>query len=118
MSGGLFADLLKKGEIFGCRDVLRSSYTPSELPHREDQINNMASILVPALRGETPSNVLIYGKTGTGKTAVAKYVGSELEAAGGRNKSRCSFIYINCEVIDTQYRVLAHLARSFGRGFP
>ena len=97
MSGGLFADLLKKGEIFECRDVLRSSYTPSELPHREDQINGMASILVPALRGETPSNVLIYGKTGTGKTAVAKYVGSELEAAGGNNSSKCSFIYITAK---------------------
>ncbi|HII07351.1 MAG TPA: ORC1-type DNA replication protein [Methanotrichaceae archaeon] len=118
MSSGLFADLLKKGEIFEFRDVLRSSYTPSELPHREEQINGMASILVPALRGELPSNVLIYGKTGTGKTAVAKYVGSELEAAGGGSVSKCSFIYINCEVIDTQYRVLAHLARCFGREVP
>jgi len=118
MSGGLFADLLKKGEIFESREVLRSSYTPSALPHREDQINSMASILVPALRGETASNVLIYGKTGTGKTAVAKYVGSELEAAGAKSASNCSFIYINCEVIDTQYRVLAHLARCFGREVP
>ena len=57
MSGGLFADLLKKGEIFESREVLRSSYTPSALPHREDQINGMASILVPPLRGETASNV-------------------------------------------------------------
>jgi len=116
MSSGLFADLLKKGGIFDCRDVLRSTYTPSELPHREEQINNLASVLVPALRGETPSNVLIYGKTGTGKTAVAKYVGSELESASCNSK--CSFIYINCEVVDTQYRVLAHLARHFDRDIP
>jgi Cdc6-like AAA superfamily ATPase len=30
-------------------------------------------------QGETPSNVLIYGKTGTGKTAVTRYVGKELK---------------------------------------
>jgi archaeal cell division control protein 6 len=116
ISTGLFADLLAQGGIFQNRDVLRPTYTPSELPHREEQINSLASILVPALRGETPSNVLIYGKTGTGKTAVAKYVGKELEEAGLGVK--CTVIYINCEIIDTQYRILAHLGRHFDRDIP
>jgi cell division control protein 6 len=95
---------------------LRPTYTPTELPHRGEQINALASVLVPALRGETPSNVLIYGKTGTGKTAVAKFVGKELEEAGFGVK--CSVIYINCEVVDTQYRILAHLARHFDKEIP
>lgn len=116
-SGGLFADLLAQGGIFHTRDVLRPTYTPSELPHREEQINSLASVLVPALRGETPSNVLIYGKTGTGKTAVAKFVGKELEEAG-LGGVKCSVIYINCEVVDTQYRILAHLARHFNKEIP
>ncbi|MDD1752816.1 MAG: ORC1-type DNA replication protein [Methanotrichaceae archaeon] len=116
VSGGLFAGLLSQSGIFENRDVLRSTYTPSELPHREEQINGLASILVPAIRGETPSNVLIYGKTGTGKTAVAKYVGKELEENGLGIK--CSVIYINCEVVDTQYRILAHLARHFDKEIP
>ncbi len=116
MSGGLFADLFAQGGIFHSRDVLRPTYTPTELPHRGEQINALASVLVPALRGETPSNVLIYGKTGTGKTAVAKFVGKELEEAGFGVK--CSVIYINCEVVDTQYRILAHLARHFDKEIP
>jgi cell division control protein 6 len=116
LSGGLFADILSQNGIFQNRDVLRPTYTPSELPHREEQINSLASVLAPALRGETPSNVLIYGKTGTGKTAVAKYVGKELEEAGFGVK--CSVIYINCEVVDTQYRILAHLARHFDKEIP
>lgn len=116
MSSGLFAEMLLQGGVFQSRDVLRPTYTPSELPHREDQINSLASVLVPALRGETPSNVLIYGKTGTGKTAVAKYVGKELEEAGFGVK--CAVIYLNCEVIDTQYRILAHLARHFDKEIP
>ena len=115
--GGLFADLMTQGGIFQLRDVLRPTYTPRELPHREEQINGLASVLVPALRGETPSNVLIYGKTGTGKTAVAKYVGKELEEAG-LGDMKCTVIYINCEIVDTQYRILAHLARHFDKEIP
>ena len=57
---------------------MRPTYMPQTLPHREKEIGNLASVLVPALREETPSNVFIYGKTGTGKTAVTKFVGQEL----------------------------------------
>jgi cell division control protein 6 len=110
---GLFDDLLSGDPIFENKEVLRPSYTPHELPHRNDQINNMATILVAALRGETPSNILIYGKTGTGKTASAKFVSQELEKTSQKYDVPCEVEYINCEVTDTQYRVLAQLANTF-----
>jgi cell division control protein 6 len=110
---GLFDDLLSGEPIFENKEVLRPSYTPHELPHRKDQINNMATILVSALRGDTPSNILIYGKTGTGKTASAKYVSQELEKTSRKYSVPCEVEYINCEVTDTQYRVLAQLANTF-----
>jgi cell division control protein 6 len=112
-SQGLFDDLLSGDPIFENKEVLRPSYTPEELPHRSEQINNMATILVSALRGETPSNILIYGKTGTGKTASAKFVSQELERSSGKYDVPCEVEYINCEVTDTQYRVLAQLANKF-----
>ena len=112
-SGGLFDDLLSGEPIFENKEVLRPSYTPDELPHRNDQINNIATILVAALRGETPSNILIYGKTGTGKTASAQYVSQELEETSQRYEVPCDVEYINCEVTDTKYRVLAQLANTF-----
>jgi cell division control protein 6 len=86
---------------------------PEILPHREKEINDLAAILVPALRGETPSNVFIYGKTGTGKTAVAKFVGKELLKKGEETNRNVNFIYINCEVVDTQYRLLQNIANHF-----
>jgi cell division control protein 6 len=112
-SRGLFDDLLSGEPIFENKEVLRPSYTPRTLPHREDQINTTATILVAALRGETPSNILIYGKTGTGKTASAKYVSQELESTSRKYDVPCTVEYINCEVTDTQYRVLARLANAF-----
>ena len=92
---------------------MRSSYTPEILPHREKEINELAAVLVPALKGETPSNVFIYGKTGTGKTAVAKFVGKELLKKGEETRKKVKFIYINCEVVDTQYRILQNIANHF-----
>jgi cell division control protein 6 len=112
-SRGLFDDLLEGEPIFENKEVLRPSYTPHKLPHREEQINNMATILVTALRGDTPSNILIYGKTGTGKTASAKFVSEELESTSQKYEVPCEVEYINCEVTDTQYRVLAQLANKF-----
>lgn len=92
---------------------MRPTYMPETLPHREDEINDLASVLVPALRGETPSNVFIYGKTGTGKTAVAKFVGKQLLKKGKELDRHIHFIYINCEIVDTQYRLLQNIANHF-----
>ena len=105
----LFSKYLNGNKIFKNREVLRHSYSPKELPHRDEQIDSIAEILAPALQGATPSNILIYGKTGTGKTACVKFVGGELEKESSEF-SRCRLIHLNCETIDTQYRVLAQIA--------
>lgn len=110
---GVFDDLLHSTPIFDDKGVLRPSYTPSNLPHRSNQISDIATILVEALRGQTPSNILIYGKTGTGKTASAKFVSQELEQTSQEYDVPCHVEYINCEITDTQYRVLAQLANKF-----
>ena len=109
----IFGHLLKTEGLFVNREVMRPTYMPEVLPHREKEINNLASVLVPALRDETPSNVFIYGKTGTGKTAVTKFVGKELLKKGEETDKKVNFIYINCEVVDTQYRILQNIANHF-----
>lgn len=109
----LFGRLLKSEVLFIDREVMRPSYMPEILPHREKEINDLAAVLVPALKGETPSNLFIYGKTGTGKTAVVKFVGKELFKKGKETNKNINFIYINCEVVDTQYRLLQNIANYF-----
>jgi len=111
-------ELLESKPIFKNRDVLRSTYVPDYLPHRDTEVDALLKILIVALRGDTPSNILIYGKTGTGKTAVTTYVGKEIEKAGDKRGIPCEVLYNNCGVIDTQYRLLAELARHFGKRIP
>ncbi|MEM4189609.1 MAG: hypothetical protein QW544_03730, partial [Candidatus Caldarchaeum sp.] len=61
-------------------ELLRSDYVPQSLPHRSPQIRNIGSVLAAVLRSVKPSNLFLYGKTGTGKTAVCRYVLSRLSS--------------------------------------
>jgi len=97
------------------REILRPAYIPEKLPHRQQQIDQLAQVLVPALRHQQPSNVLIFGKTGTGKTAVVKYMENEIRKAdGGRT---VDFLYMNCEIVDTPYGVLQGIGNRFIESF-
>ncbi len=113
MEESVFQNYLKSDTLFKKnRDILRPSYIPENLPHRDYQIDQLASILATALRGDRPSNVLIFGKTGTGKTAVVKYLGKEIKKYTN-NENEIHYIYINCEVVDTQYGILANIGNRF-----
>lgn len=113
VNSDIFGKLLSCDGVFVNREAMRPTFMPDILPHRERETDNLASILVPALRKETPSNVFIYGKTGTGKTAVTKFVGRELLVKGKEIGKKVNFVYINCEIVDTHYRVLQNIANHF-----
>ncbi len=115
---GIFESLLEKEPLFKNKEALRHSYTPNELPHREAEVRQLATILTPSLRGQTPSNILIYGKSGTGKTIVSRFIGNELMETGKKISVPVSVPYLNCEITDTQYRILANLAKAFGENVP
>ena len=116
-----FNDFIKKEPIFKNKKALQSNYTPNEVPYREKQIKQVASILAPALRSEKPSNVFIYGKTGSGKTCVIQYVTNKILESAKKNNVELNIFYLNCKlkrVADTEYRLIAQLNRMFGIDVP
>lgn len=99
----------KRNVIVKNKKILQSTYIPEYLPHRTEKINEIVEIIAPALTKDKPSNILIFGKTGTGKTAVMNFVGRELKKADAE-KRNCDFIYVNCEVVDTTYGMLYNIS--------
>ncbi len=119
---GKIFDNFDKNGVFKDKSILQSNYSPNEIPHREEQIKQIASILAPVLRGEKTSNLFLYGKTGTGKTLAMKFVQEELYK---RFKKDADFElrieYLNCKmkkVSDTEYRILAELIKKMGGEVP
>ncbi|MEM1845647.1 MAG: AAA family ATPase, partial [Desulfurococcaceae archaeon] len=108
----------KESSIFLNKDILHPEYIPETLPHRENEIRKLAEILLVVLRGERPSNVLIYGLTGTGKTAVARYVVKHLVEKSNSMSVKLNYSYVNTRKVDTTYRVLASIASSLGLKIP
>lgn len=112
----IFSDFMQAKSLFQNRDVLSILFAPDNIPHREKQINDLGRILAPALVGAKPSNVFIYGRTGTGKSLVSLFVTKELMKAA--KDSKIKTIYINCKMkksADTEYRLIATIAKEFGK---
>lgn len=107
--------------IFLNRAMLQPTFIPSKTPYREEQAKNLAKILAPAAQGGKPSNVMIYGTPGTGKTLVAHIVMKELQEAAKTMGANVQAVYVNTrlrKMADTEYRLIAQLARLFGCEVP
>ena len=116
-----FEKFLQKEPLIINKKVLQTNYIPDAMPHRQQQIELLASMLGPALRGEKPSNIFVYGKPGVGKTVCVQYVLKMLEQAAAAKNTPLKTIYINCKlkkIADTEYRIVTELARAAGVEVP
>lgn len=117
-------DNFDQNTIFKDKSYLQTHHKPESVPHRGDQIKQVASILAPVLRGERTSNLFVYGNTGTGKTLSILYVKDALEKRmqkSDKNDFDLRIEYLNCklkQVADTEYRILAALIEQMGGSVP
>ena len=101
-----YQNYLKGPKLFKNREALEPSFIPDVLPHRNSEIEKIAGITACALKGDVPPNFLCYGMTGTGKTATVRYISQKLAQHSTKPPW---WVYINCTVVSTPYRILAHI---------
>jgi len=114
----IFTKFLHGKKLFADRQVLRPDFIPTNLPHRATQLERIAKIVGPVLTGTRGSNIFIYGKTGTGKTAVVKYVLNHLLGVSNQIGAPVKYCYVNCRLTGTVYRVIIKLGESVGLKIP
>ena len=117
----LFDEYISKKSIFSNKEALLLRYFPENIPHRSEQIKKLGMILAPALKNNKPSNLFIYGKTGTGKTLCTQFTIQKLLEKSKLTGTKIKYAYLNCKlkkIADTEYRVIASLAKELGEDVP
>ncbi len=104
--------------IFKDKTPLDHRFLPDKLLHREEQITQIAKYWVDVLSNVTPSNVTLYGKTGTGKTAASNFAADQLRDIARKKNVFVKVEYIRCTDYTTEYQVIAELCNRLGRDVP
>ncbi len=107
----IFDQALRGPRIFRNKSVLFHDHIPQRLLFREEQVIRLGHLFSSILRNQRSSNLFIYGKPGTGKTAVTRLVLNKLIEKSMNTQQRVRASYINCRMAGTEYRVAAALAR-------
>jgi archaeal cell division control protein 6 len=96
------------------RKTLSIDYVPEKLSFRDHETSSVAQTLSVILRGGRPSNLLIFGKPGTGKTAVIKNVVEHLRRKANNFDMVLTVPLINAKNANTSYKVLYEIAELMG----
>ncbi len=110
MDGNIFEKILGQDSLFTDRRAFDHAFEPARLPHREHELDALVRNLVDALNGHIPSNMLLYGVPGSGKTVVTRFVLSQLREKGLEMSQTVKTYEINCRNVDTKYRVVQTIA--------
>jgi len=107
----LLDDATSGKSLFKNREVLHFTYMPDIVLHRDDEQKKVTQSLIPLLKKARPSNLLVYGKPGTGKTLVVRKVLDKIQERVEKGSFPIQLLYANAKEETTLYGLLTKLGR-------
>lgn len=104
----------ERNAIFDRKELLKVGHVPesARIVGRDHEIEAIAAELRPIVQSDPPNNVIVYGKTGTGKSLVARHVTERARRAANAQDVSAGAVYIDCAQHNTQTRVARMITRS------
>ena len=96
------------------RDILHFTYIPDIIQHRTTEQEQVTQSLLPILKQSRPSNLLVYGKPGTGKTLVVKKILNKIQDRVEKSNFPIRLVYTNSKDETTLYGLLVSFGRQLG----
>lgn len=110
----LLDDAVSGRSILKKRDVLHFTFIPETILHRDNELAKVTQALLPILKKSRPSNLLVYGKPGTGKTLVVKTILSKIQKRVEKSDFPIKLVYANAKDETTLYGLLVSFGRQLG----
>jgi cell division control protein 6 len=106
--------LFDTGNIFANRELVTVGHVPTEdrIVGREQEMRQVGQAIAPGTEGGPPKNLILYGKTGTGKSLVVRHVVRRAERRARNQDVHLASCYVDCSNEDTETRVARELAFS------
>jgi len=103
----------QEDQIFANKQLLSIGHVPDpdRIVGRDDEIRDLAEQLRGAIEGYSPDNVIVYGKTGTGKSLVSKYVMGRAQDLS-ESDIAVGTAYLDCSEDNTETQAVSSLAKT------
>jgi cell division control protein 6 len=103
--------------VFVNRDLVEPDTIIDEerIVGRDEQLESVVSFLKPALQGNRPPNMLLYGPAGTGKSLIIGAVTQQITDLCKSKGERFGVIDINCQPINTLDQAVYELVQTVAK---